>query len=955
MKLSRKAIARFSVLLVFTLLVSGSLMFILGGNNNSLEDRLAGMNVTTISTVVRGNRTITNGNALVITGAGRVEGNITVMSGGLLVVEGNHSPTSGDGNRAIQGRVTLNGGDFYMLSGGLWNPPVLFTVPPSVVINNGGNFTMKGGVIRSTSNNGTFGVDIINGNFTMKDGTIMIQSGSPAAPAARLAAGDNGTFVMYGGVLQMPAVNPSAAVGISGGTFYMNGGAIRHNPNQVARGTGVIVRGDGNNSGTFIMNDGEIYNGDTGVEIFGVNATFVMNGGTIRNNHSASGAGVDLSDRANFTMHGGNISNNRVTASTGGGGGVYVSNATFTMYDGTINDNHVQSTTGVNNKGGGVGVVLGGRFYMHGGYIENNIAGAGGGVHIMSTSSLSLFGGTVNHNSYMRLDGGTIRNNEAIYGNLEHGGGGVALLASSAPVGGSVATFDMYSGYITGNIASSRGGGRGSAGVNGGGVSVAISSNGNFSVTVNPNAVFNMHGGTIADNTAWCGRTNSFAEGLHNLHVIGGGVSVIRRGTFNMYGGLIEDNSSVAGGGVGLSSAVNFNMYGGIIRGNEAYGGYERAGHPIVVDRGMELRGGGGVYLHATVIGQSHTPVFNMYGGSIIENISPDGGGIFWMCSAHRAIIDGINDPFQPPNAWDLRSDQVREFPLTRVYISADAVVQNNIATNGTRVDDELWGRHRAESPTVNWGGYVVTRSVPAPGGGMFNHLFNNHDIKTRTGVDFYVPQDPPMYHTVRFIADDGGNFTGGYTSVVHSIQYGEFITAGLIPTPVPSPQHTFTGWYYMDGYPIGSPIEGRVVTEDIVFVARFAPIRFNVAFLSGMHGHFEDGYTVVVRSFAWGHVITDADVPTIVYIQDYFYFDSWNPWDPVGTTVTSDGLVFEAVYGSQRRMASFADTDGYFGYDFDYAAYDDEFAYYQAYAQYAYEAYGGYYNSYSYYIGYED
>ncbi|MCL2362984.1 MAG: hypothetical protein FWC73_14380, partial [Defluviitaleaceae bacterium] len=940
---SRIKIIRVSVLLAFTLLVSATMMFIFAGNNDGLEARLANMNVTTISTVVRGNRTVTNGNALVITGSGRVEGNITVASGALLVVEGNPSPLSGNnGDRGIQGRVILNGGDFYMLSGGLWNPTGGMTLAPSVIINNGGNFTMRDGVIRSTGNNGTFGVDIINGNFTMHEGTIMIQSGFPAAPAARLASGNNGTFVMYGGVLQMPATNPSGAVGISGGTFYMNGGAIRHNPNQVSRGVSVIVRGDGNNSGTFIMNGGEIYNGDTGVEISGANAEFIMNGGTIRDNRSTSGAGVDLSDRARFTMHDGSIANNVVGASTGGGAGVLVTNATFTMYGGTIDGNRAQATNGNSNRGGGVGVLRGGRFYMYGGYIENNVAGAGGGVHIMSSSSLVLFGGTVNHNSYMKLDGGTIRNNEAIYGDLEHGGGGVALLVSAVPVGNSVATFDMYSGYITGNSASSSGGGRGAAGVSGGGVSVAVASSSNLSVTSNPNAVFNMHGGTIADNTAWCGRTNSFANDLHNIHVMGGGVSVFRRGSFNMFGGLIEGNSSIAGGGVGLSSAVYFNMYGGTIRSNEAYGGYERAGHPIVVDRGMELRGGGGVYLHATVIGQSHTPIFNMYGGSIIENISPDGGGIFWVCSAHRAIIDGINDPFQPPNVWDLRSDQAREFPLTRVYVSAQAVVQNNIATNGTRVDNELWGRHRAEDPTVNWGGDVVTRSVPAPNGGTFNHLFNNHDIKTRTGeaYDPVAPDpQPPTFHRVAFYIVNplDGEFGCGNNPVIHYIEHGQPITADLIPSVYAYWVLDFTGWGYSNGDPVSDPVEGRIVTGDIIFIALFEPAYYTIYFRSGDGGLFYTGANMISREFRRGHIIGPNDIPLIETFPN-FQLSNWTPWNPSGMMVLTiyDGHVFTAIYTHNRRVTFHAEAGGYLSFGYEYVENGETLEYYQIPTPYA-------------------
>ena len=140
---SRKAIIRISLLMVFTLIASGTMMFIFAGNNDSLEARLANMNVTTISNVARGARTVTAGNALVITGAGRVEGNISVMPGALLVVQGNVNA-----DRAVQGRVLLNGGDFYLVSGNIWN--TAGAQSPAVAINNGSNFTMQGGNIRAT-------------------------------------------------------------------------------------------------------------------------------------------------------------------------------------------------------------------------------------------------------------------------------------------------------------------------------------------------------------------------------------------------------------------------------------------------------------------------------------------------------------------------------------------------------------------------------------------------------------------------------------------------------------------------------------------------------------------------------------------------------------------------------------------------------------------------------------
>ena len=93
----------------------------------------------------------------------------------------------------------------------------------------------------------------------------------------------------------------------------------------------------------------------------------------------------------------------------------------------------------------------------------------------------------------------------------------------------------------------------------------------------------------------------------------------VRRGVFNMYGGEISGNSSIAsmfnrGGGVEVSSNnAIFNMYGGKISGNTA-------------------SAGGGVMVWGT---------FNMYDGEISGNVADDGGGVSIASSATFNMYDG--------------------------------------------------------------------------------------------------------------------------------------------------------------------------------------------------------------------------------------------------------------------------------------------------------------------------
>ena len=98
-------------------------------------------------------------------------------------------------------------------------------------------------------------------------------------------------------------------------------------------------------------------------------------------------------------------------------------------------------------------------------------------------------------------------------------------------------TFNMYGGRITGNTTGYDSPGKG------GGVYVGDG------YSSSSNAVFNMYGGTIAGNTADKGGA-------------GGGVYVESGRTFNMYGGTISNNTADYGGGVYVEEGATFTMSG---------------------------------------------------------------------------------------------------------------------------------------------------------------------------------------------------------------------------------------------------------------------------------------------------------------------------------------------------------------------------------------------------------
>ena len=110
----------------------------------------------------------------------------------------------------------------------------------------------------------------------------------------------------------------------------------------------------------------------TGVEIRTENK-FNMYGGRITGNNRS---GVDTSG-GYFTMYGGEITGN--SNSSARGGGVTIGGQSFTMYGGSISHNSA-------DYGGGVGWYSYGKFYMYGGEITGNTAAVdGGGVYTQNS------------------------------------------------------------------------------------------------------------------------------------------------------------------------------------------------------------------------------------------------------------------------------------------------------------------------------------------------------------------------------------------------------------------------------------------------------------------------------------------------------------------------------------------------------------------------------------------
>lgn len=228
---------------------------------------------------------------------------------------------------------------------------------------NDGSFTMSGGSILNNDADNDYGGGVYNRSRFELSGSALISNNN-----ARLGGGiyNSGSFTMSGGNIKG---NHSGGAGggvlnYTRGTFTMTGGLISGNDTERS-GAGVC-----NWEGQFIMSDNAVisdnlstdeYGGGGGV--FNFNGTFTMNGGSINNNKASKGGGgvenyAENNYKIIFTMNGGTISGNE--AGKLGGGiwhRVYHINSSdnaeglFVMNGGTVSQNRLTDTSG---KGGGV-------------------------------------------------------------------------------------------------------------------------------------------------------------------------------------------------------------------------------------------------------------------------------------------------------------------------------------------------------------------------------------------------------------------------------------------------------------------------------------------------------------------------------------------------------------------------------------------------------------------------
>ncbi|MCL2361480.1 MAG: hypothetical protein FWC73_06675 [Defluviitaleaceae bacterium] len=377
-----------------------------------------------------------------------------------------------------------------------------------------------------------------------------------------------------------------------------------------------------------------------------------MYGGRIHSNWGPSGGGV-LVFNAIFNMHEGEIYNNEAAVSegamdgTGGGVMVFGSDAIFNFQGGTIGHHFDSSSANHALDGGGIWIGAGGTVNMSGSIdftqiLRNHAANispsGGGGVFITGADSeLNMTGGTIGFNTAYNggginmldeatfyMNGGVIRHNQALApASGAHGAGGVRV--------GIGTTFNMHGdSVIRHNITDQDGGG--------------VRVEGVINSPREDRGTFVMHGGTISYNEAGRYAGGVFANGgvftLLNGNIqrnragsYGGGIDSIANTYSEMRGGNVRENLAPRGGGLSVRSG-SFRIFGGQIYYNRWQPNFPPT--PIYEGGGAYVTGGATVlYLHGGTIG-GNTPAH--------ANQAETGGGV-WVGNGASFYMTHFNMP----------------------------------------------------------------------------------------------------------------------------------------------------------------------------------------------------------------------------------------------------------------------------------------------------------------------
>lgn len=467
----------------------------------------------------------------------------------------------------------------------------------------GGNTTFGGAV--NVNRKGTFNLygGTITGNTGPQTsenlgGAIYVQAGKGTEPG--------GICNLYGGVI-------TENTAYQGGAVYL---ATSQEPAAPAAQLN-IYGGEitGNHAGFESVNaEGKtLVKGGSGAAVYaGKYSAVTMQDGKITDNRGLSYGGTVYLNTAVAKFSGGLIAEN---TSGGDGGGLYAFSGSQVELSGSI---RIADNTVTAGAGGGIGVASKSQLTMLGGTVTGNSASHGGGAIIQSGAS-------------MVMEGCTIENNSA-----RANGGGIYVNQPNAD--GTVSSFYLKDGSITGNTSGSAAGGvyvyKGYMEMTGG----TISKN----ETVHNGGAIYLYQLSSEDAAGCFYMTGGTITGNYSGNVAGG--VFVSRSKLEMTGGTISDNKTKNYGcGIYYSNSTGKITGGEITRnlsgldgaGMYVFGGAVEIGGSVKITNNTCQKGAGGG------LGFSKESKSRITGGTITGNSAPHAGGIIVQGKAHLTMTGG--------------------------------------------------------------------------------------------------------------------------------------------------------------------------------------------------------------------------------------------------------------------------------------------------------------------------
>lgn len=577
-------------------------------------------------------------------------------------------------------------------------------------VKNKGILTLESGTIKGyslSSDSGSNGAGILvekGGSFLMKGGVI--EKNTTAYYGGGLFVSSAKALKIAGGIFRENSAKRGGAAMLSGfpettgfGTdpekadlVFLENLTVENNTASESGGGFYIGLRSGNETSTMsnVTFTGNKAVSTTGGAVCyssgGAKGTITLNSVTIKNNSAGQyHGGIYFRGGSTVSLYHCAIEYNEA-GKVGGGLGTD-SDSTFDITDSSISCNKITGTI-ANRYGAGIYSWDRTKITLNGDSLKidgNTGAGSGGGIYCHDSGQITLSGGEIADNTVrpidtdracgggicmnsgaFKMEGGVICNNNArnLGNNTEANGGGIWMQGTAT----------IHNGVIENNTASNEGGGIAASGV-------ILEETGEDSKVLIQNNRANRGGGIRAHVTMRSGTITGNSAGDY-----GGGIS----GNATISGGTIEKNSARVGGGI---SSDWLNMTGGEVKNNTASGA------------------GGGISANS----------ISMTGGVITGNSSRSGGGlrVFYNATIKDAIITNNS-------AWDagggIASNDSHE---GTIKIADTKISGNSSATGGGIYVTCAWrdaSVKRRKTMTLSAGTIVSGNRASGYGGGVYLH-----------------------------------------------------------------------------------------------------------------------------------------------------------------------------------------------------------------------------------------